>query len=405
MSPFDLEKFSSLLDTSEKRLERTEFGFERYLEPEIEWDLPLIILKGPRGSGKTTLLLQRAERLKKQRKRAVYVSLDHPHFESLRLYDFAEALVKEGYAFLFVDEVHKYPFWSKDLKAIYDSLPDLKVVASGSSILNLIHGEADLSRRAASYKLPGLSFREYLQFKGVLNHKAVPLENILKSHRNISEKISSEITVLQHFRAYLKHGYYPFFMESVSQYPDRLLRTINTVFENDIPAFENVDYQTVRNLKKMLYYISQSVPSTPNITELAGKVGTSRPNLLRMLDFMERGDVILQLRSAAKSVSKMAKPEKIYLQNTNMSYVYQSQKPDVGQMRETFFFNQLSVKHKVTAPRYGDFMIDATYVFEIGGPSKMQDQILGVPHGFVAADGIAQSSANRIPLWLFGFLY
>ncbi|MBL4587602.1 MAG: ATP-binding protein [Flavobacteriales bacterium] len=394
-----------LFVVSERKLERTNMDFVRYLMPDVEWNLPLIILKGPRGSGKSTMLLQRAVNLTRQGKKVLYCTLDHPYFEANRLYDVAEQLSKQGIHHLFVDEVHKYSHWSKDLKAIYDTLPDMRIVASGSSILDIIHGEADLSRRAASYYLAGLSFREFLSFKGILDVKSVSLSDILDRHAKIAIGISDQTDILKHFRTYLRSGYYPFFKESLVQYPTRLLQTVNTVMENDIPAYENVGYQTVRNLKKLLYYLANGVPYTPNITKLAGKVGTTRPQLLKMLDYMERGDIILQLRSAAKGVSKMAKPEKIFLHNTNLSYLMANETPNIGQLRENFFFNQLKVNHEVTAPRFGDFMIDGTFVFEIGGPSKKMTQVAGVPNAFVVADGIKAGSGKHIPLWLFGMMY
>jgi len=395
-----------LFAVSKKKIGRADRNFVRYLMPDVEWNLPLIILKGPRGSGKSTMLLQKAAKLARQKRKVLYCTLDHPYFETRRLYDVAEELSEQGIHHLFVDEVHKYSHWSKDLKAIYDTLPDMKVVASGSSILDIMHGEAGLSRITASYNLSGLSFREYLSFKGLIDLKPISLSDIIETQIAISKRISKKIDVLKHFKTYLHSGYYAFFDARPSGlYEDRLLQTVNTVMENDIPAYENVNYQTVRNLKKLLYYLANGVPYTPNITELAGKVGTTRPQLLKMLDYMERGDIILQLRSAAKGVSKMAKPEKIFLHNTNLSYLMANETPNIGQLRENFFFNQLKVNHEVTAPRFGDFMIDDTYVFEIGGPSKTMSQVAGVPNAFVVADGIKMGSGKHIPLWLFGMMY
>lgn len=381
-------------------------GFVRYLMPDVEWNLPLIILKGPRGSGKSTMLLQKAAKLTNQKRKVLYCTLDHPYFEANRLYDVAENLSERGIRYLFVDEVHKYSYWSRDLKAIHDTLPDMKVVASGSSILDIMHGEADLSRITACYDLAGLSFREYLSFKGIIDHKIISLSDITEDHIKISRSISDQIDVLKHFRNYLRSGYYAFCGKRPSdEYEDRLMDCLLTSIENDIPAYENVGYQTVRNLKKLLYYLAEGVPYTPNITELAGKVGTTRPQLLKMLDYMERGDIILQLRSAAKGVSKMAKPEKIFLHNTNLSYLMANETPNIGQLRENFFFNQLKVNHEVTAPRFADFMIDGTYVFEIGGPSKKMSQVAGVSSAYVVADGIKIGSGKHIPLWLFGLMY
>ncbi len=396
---------NQLFSISDRKIEATNFSFVRYLYSEIEWNLPLIILKGARGVGKTTLLLQRAKQLKEQNKKILYCSLDHPYFETNRLYDLATYLYENKIYHLFIDEIHKYEFWAKDLKAINDAYDKMKVVATGSSILNIIQGEADLSRRIASYDLAGLSFREYLNFKENQDFETYKLFDILKNHAELSDEIAEKIDILKHFEKYLKIGYYPFFKESIHQFPNRLLRTTYTVIENDIPAFENIDYQSVRNLRKLLYYISTSVPYTPNITQLAQKVGTSRPQLLKMLDYLERAQILLLLKSGSKGVSKMTKPDKIFLQNTNLAYIFETEEPNLGMLRETFFYNQLKVKYMVTHPKYGDFLVEKDYVFEIGGAGKSFKQIAGVPKSYIAADSILQGQDRKIPLWMFGFLY
>ncbi len=394
-----------LFEISNQKTEETDFSFVRYLSQEIEWNLPLIILKGARGVGKTTLLLQRAKELLLQEKKVLYCTLDHPYFEVNRLFDLAVKLNKKGIHYLFLDEIHKYKYWSKDLKAINDAFSKMKVVATGSSILDIMKGEYDLSRRKASYNLAGLSFREYLNFKENNSFNNYTLDEIISNHVEICENISNKIDILKQFKKYIKIGFFPFFKESLKHFPERLQSTVYTVLENDIPAFENIDYQSVRNLKKLLYYISTSVPYTPNITELAQKVGTTRPQLLKMLDFMDRAEIILLLKSSAKGVSKMTKPEKIFLQNTNLCYTFGSEKPNIGMLRETFFYNQLSVNHQVNAAKFGDFLVDEKYIFEVGGASKGFKQLVGVPKSYVAADTILLGNDRKIPLWLFGFMY
>ncbi len=394
-----------VISVSNKRIAHVNEYYRRYLHDKIEWGVQLTIIRGPRGSGKTTLMLQRIKDLEKLGVKALYCTMDHPYFETVRLYDFAGKVLENGFKYLFVDEIHKHRHWSQDLKLIYDTLPEIQIVCSGSSILDIMKGEADLSRRSAVYHLPGLSFREFLIFQDLSDDPALSLEDILMNHEKIAGNILDDYNVLRHYKKYLQHGYFPFFNESIRQYPDRLLRVINTTIENDIPAFENIDYSTVRSLKKLLYFLSQSVPVTPNMIKLAGVMGVSRSHLLKMMDLMERSDILLLLKSPLHTPSRMAKPEKIYLHNTNLMSTLSPANVNSGSTRETFFFNQLQVLHSVHAPKFGDFMVDQKYVFEIGGPSKNADQIAGIPNAYLALDGIKVGAGNRIPLWLFGYLY
>jgi len=350
-------------------------------------------------------MLQKIKELTASGVEALYCTMDHPYFETVRLYDFASNALDRGLNYLFIDEIHKHRHWSQDLKLIYDMLPEMKIVCSGSSILDIMRGEADLSRRAVTYHLPGLSFREYLVFNDLSDAPALSLEDILTNHEAIAEDILDDYNVLRHFKKYLQHGYFPFFNESIRQYPSRLLRVINTTIENDIPAFENIDYSTVRSLKKLLYFLAQSVPVIPNMLKLAGIMEVSRSHLLKMMDLMERSDIFLLLKPPMSTPSRMAKPEKIYLHNTNLMSTLSPANVNSGSTRETFFYNQLQVLHSVHAPKFGDFIIDEKYVFEVGGPSKNADQIKGVPNAFLALDGIKVGAGNRIPLWLFGYLY
>ncbi len=394
-----------LISVSEKRVARVSDQYIRYLYHQIEWQLPLTIIRGPRGSGKTTMMMQKIKHLTEAGVKALYCTMDHPYFETVRLYDLATRAINEGYDYLFVDEIHKHHHWSKDLKLIHDLHLEIKMVCSGSSILDIMSGEADLSRRAAIYHLPGLSFREFLVFKDISDDPAISLEDILQNHETIASDILDKYNVLRHFKKYLKNGYYPFFKESIPQYSSRLIHVINITIENDIPAFENIDYKTVRSLKKLLYFLSQSVPVTPNMVKLSGMIEVSRSHLFKMLDMMERSDILLMLKPPMSTPSRIAKPEKIYLHDTNLMVALSSATVNSGTARETFFYNQLQVLHSVHAPKFGDFMVDEKYVFEVGGPSKTADQIRGVPNAYLAVDGIKIGMGNRIPLWLFGYLY
>lgn len=397
--------FERIISLSNKKVEKTEVGFERYLIKDIEWNLPLVLLFGARGAGKTTMFLQHMKSNYGSSDKALYANLDDFFFEENRLVLFAEAFYKKGGEALYLDEVHRYPNWSRDLKMLYDNYPELKIYATGSSILDLTKGEADLSRRAAQYHMAGLSFREFLALKHSIHFKPISLLDIVENHEEIAREMVENFDPLPLFNQYLVHGYFPFFKESIQQYPARVVQTINLVLEHDMPAFESLDYQTVRNLRKLLYILAQSVPFTPNVASLSSRMGTSRNTILKMFDLLHRAEMIDVLYTETKSLSWMTKPEKIYLGNPNLSFALSEIKPEKGQIRETFFLNQLSVKHLVSMPKYGDFFVNETYVFEIGGPSKTIEQIKGLPSSYLAIDELKVGSGKRIPLWLFGMMY
>jgi predicted AAA+ superfamily ATPase len=394
-----MDRFIKLL---EKKSLATSKSHKRFLFEQIDWGQRLSIILGHRGSGKTTMLLQRVNALAPN---AIYLSLDDFYFETYRLVEAVDALVEKGYTHFFLDEVHRYKYWSNDLKNIYDNYPEINVVATGSSLLEVVKGQADLSRRAVSYYLPGLSFREFLQFEYNLSFSSLTLEQIIESHNEIALNYIDNINVEKAFQEYLKYGYYPFYKESKRFYGQRLMETTNLVLDVDVAPFEDLSYSTVRNMKKLMYIISQSVPFTPNIAKLSERMGVPRNSVLKILDLLHHAKIVSLLRRDTKGVSYLQKPEKIYLQNTNLAWFLSDHKPDVGNLRETFFLSQLEVNHKVTSSRFGDFMIDGKYTFEIGGPSKTAEQIQGVPLSYIAADGIKGGSGNKIPLWLLGFLY
>ena len=380
------------------------YNIRRYLIDEIEWDKQLISITGARGSGKTTLLLQHIkENFGSKDDKVLYTTLDDIYFEKARLIEFAEDFVKKGGTHLYLDEVHKYPHWSKDLKLMYDYYPTLKVVFTGSSALNIYKGDSDLSRRAVGYTLSGLSFRAYLRFEHGLILPKLTLDQILYEDRlsNLPEKID----ILQTFKAYLQWGFYPFFLEGKNIYSERLRIIANLVLETDLPAIQQITYQTIHKLKRLLSILTAMVPFTPNITQLAREVGVARDILLNYISWLERASMIQTLRSASKGMGPLRKPDKIFLNNPNLCYALGDNTPDRGNLRETFFMNQLSVKHQVTTPKYGDFLVDNSYVFEVGGASKTFSQLKGVPSSFIAADDILHKKGRIIPLWHFGFTY
>lgn len=332
------------------------------------------------------------------------MSLDDFYFETHRLVGTVASLYRLGYRLFLLDEVHRFEWWSKDLKQLVDDFEDIQLVATGSSILDITKGNADLSRRASVYHLHGLSFREYLNFEKNINLNSLPLNEILTSHHLIAPDLLDVFDFKTDFQNYLKSGYFPFFLEAKKTYFQKLQETIHLVIDSDITPYEQLQQSTTKTLKKLLFVLSESVPFTPNINKLSEKLETPRNTVLRLLDILEKAQILLLLKSSNKGISYLQKPEKIYLQNTNFIYLFSPTMANLGNIRETFFLNQMSAVHTVTSSKYGDFMVDDTFVFEVGGASKTNEQIRGVPNAYLALD-IAGGNDKRIPLWLFGMLY
>lgn len=376
--------------------------FVRYLFHEIDWNQQLILIKGARGTGKTTILLQRYQQYSEN---AIYLSLDDFYFESNRLQLLIEDLYQNGFRQFFLDEVHQYEHWSKDLKNLYDNYNDIKIVATGSSALKLETGKADLSRRMSVYQLYGMSFREFIEYETNTKISPTNLAEILKNHPQISSEINDSIDTLKLFADYLKYGYYPFYKTEKKHYHQKLQQIIQLTLYIDLPSVESIKFTTIKGMKNLLYILSQIVPYTPNIQSLATKIDSQRNFVLQALDLMEKSSILNLLRSDNQNISYLQKPEKIFLENPNLAYVFTESNINPGNIRETFFLNQLKVKHEVTAPKFGDFMVDKTYTFEVVGATKTQKQITGIPLAYIAADQIKHGSESKIPLWLFGFLY
>lgn len=390
-----------LIEKSEKKAQQIKHKQKRYLFEQIDWSQRLLVILGYRGTGKTTLLLQY---LFLAKKKGIYLSMDDFFFESNRLVETVELLYNKGFRLFLLDEVHRYQYWSKDIKQLYDDFEDIQVVATGSSILDISKGNADLSRRASVYHLAGLSFREFLNFSRNTQLSAIKLDEIITQHHTLAPELLDTFNFKTEFQDYLKFGYFPYFLEAKSTYFQKLQETIHLVIETDIAPVEDLQHSTTRKLKKLLYVLSESVPFTPNINKLSEKLETPRNTVLRLLDILDQAQILQLLRTTTKGVSFLQKPEKIYLQNTNFIHFFAKEKANVGNIRETFFLNQLSTNHSVTAPKYGDFMVDDSFVFEVGGASKTNEQIKGIPNAYLALD-IEGGNNNRIPLWLFGMLY
>ena len=386
-----------LIEIYKGLLDRTEIVFVRYLHEEIEWSSKLIAVVGARGVGKTTLLLQRIK-LYHNVNDTLYVNADDLYFTENTLFDLASIFYKNGGKHLFIDEVHKYENWSKEIKMIYDYYQDLQVVFTGSSILDIYRGSDDLSRRALTYKLEGMSFREYLNMSQGLQLPVYSLEDIL-SNKIVLKEIEHPIPL---FKQYLEAGYYPFFKEEA--YSERLRNVINITLEVDIPVYAKINIATSKKIKQLLYVISQSVPFKPNFSKIAEIVGVHRNQVVDFLFYLEKAGIVTQLRTETKGIRMLGKVEKVYLNNPNLIYAIAEGSPEIGNMRETFFLNQLLVKNKVIASGYADFKI-GEYTFEVGGRNKKQKQIEGIDNAFIVKDDIEYGYLNTIPLWAFGFNY
>ncbi len=394
-----------IIQKSVLQIENISLKFKRYLFNEIDWNFRLISIHGARGVGKTTLILQYLKEKQYSPEKAIYVSLDNLHFTTNTLSDFTDNFVKFGGKYLFLDEVHKYSNWSREIKNIYDTYKNLQIVFTSSSILELHKGEVDLSRRAAIYYLNELSIREYIELNQGLKLPIYELSDILENHHQISKELKKQLTPIALFHEYLKFGAYPFINEGKTLFYKRLNSAINQIIENDINAVINIEYSTIIKIKKLLKIIAESPPFKPNITKLSEKIGTSREKLLKYLEYLDKAQLISLLKRDTKGMSYLSKPEKIFLNNSTIMNALSPEEPEIGTLREIFFFNQLAVKNKVNYSSKGDFLVNNKYTFEVGGKNKTKKQIVGVPDSYIVADNIEFGFQNKIPIWLFGFLY
>jgi len=392
-----------LINISKKRVKNTPVNFKRFLINKINISQRLIGIKGARGVGKTTLLLQILKTLPSEE--TLYVSLDNLYFVTNTLFDLANRFTQKGGSYLYLDEVHKYKNWSQELKNIYDSFPELKIIFTSSSALEINKGQFDLSRRALVFNLPGLSYREYLELKHNIKINKISLDDILNNTDEAVNNILDKIKPFEFFENYLKSGYYPYFVEDEEFYYQRLETTIKIVIETDLPAIYRMDYSSITKLKKLLMLIGGVSPYIPNISKLSEQVETTRDSLLKFLHLLHKAHILRWLSSDINGINFMNKPDKLYLENTNIAYALKNDKVDIGTIRETFFLNQLSVDHMVSYPKKADFYIDNKYTFEIGGKNKSQKQIKDIDNSFIVKDNIEYGNDNIIPLWLFGFLY
>ncbi len=387
----------TLYQKFETLLQNTTTDFKRYLYEKVSWDSRMVGIIGPRGVGKTTMILQYIKE-NLDSKKALYVSADDMYFSENRLTELADDFYKNAGEYLFIDEIHKYNDWSRELKNIYDSYPTLKVVFTGSSVLDILKGSADLSRRALIYKLQGLSFREYLKYFHNYEIGVYSLEQIINNEVKL-ENIKHPIPL---FNDYLLNGYYPFGNESELNL--RLGQIIVQTLETDIPQYANLNVGTSRKLKQLLSIIAESVPFKPNFSKISEIINVSRNSLDDYLSYMEKAGLIGQLRNETRGIRGVGKVDKVYLDNTNIIFNLAGEKSNAGNLRETFFFNQMRLKNEVISSKKADFVID-NYTFEVGGKNKQQKQIEKDGKSFVVKDDIEFGYLNVIPLWAFGLNY
>ena len=393
--------FQTLKNYQASYLNMYDFSYKRYLHNKVDFTQKLIGIIGARGSGKTTFLLQYLKENKLPFSKKLYFSADSISLDSL--FDVAYKFSRSGGKLLIIDEIHKYKNFEIELKKIYDML-DMQIIFSGSSALKLDHAKGDLSRRAIIYQMKGLSFREFIELKTDIELKTYTLEDILTNNEDIAYEILEKIKPFEYWDEYIKYGYYPFYFENQQTYPIRLKETINTVVEVDIPSIFSIDYDKIINLKKLIELVCLSNPFKINIKELSTKIGTKDyATLYRYMEYLKRGKIFNLLRAKSKGDSILVKPEKLYLANTNLHFAYCNHS-EVGTVREVFFMSMFE-DNELESSKNGDFIVKDIYTIEVGGKNKSFKQIKDIKNSFVVADDIEVGSGNKIPLWLFGFLY
>ena len=377
----------------------------RELMQQINWDQRLISIRGARGVGKTTLMLQYLKLNGCDCKRSLYISMDSVYFATHTLLEFVERFYQLGGKQLLIDEVHKYPSWSREIKEIYDSYPDLRVVVSGSSLLNILNADADLSRRCIPYEMQGLSYREYLWMVKGIHLPAITLKELLSDPNGFCDNINSQCRPLAYFKEYLQEGYYPFILEGKMEYHLRIENVVNFILDVELPQSCGVEIGNIRKMKSLLAVLASKVPMQVDMTKIAAASGVSRNTLLAYMQYLSRARLLNLLYAGDDSVKKMQKPDKIYLENPNLIETLALDEPNIGTVRETFLVGQLCYQHKVEYTKTGELLVDRLYTIKIGGKSKDGKQIASLEDAYIASDDIEYAAGNKIPLWAFGFLY
>jgi hypothetical protein len=335
----------------------------------------------------------------------LYASLDNLWFSTHSLIYLADEFAKQGGKALYLDEVHNYMGWSREIKNIYDSYPDMKIVFTGSSLLEVYKGEADLSRRAITYHLHGLSFREFLEYENAIKLDSISIEEIIQNHTFLALEISTKIKPLVAFNEYIRLGYFPYYKEDKELYHTRLLATLNTIIELDLPATERIDYYSVVKIKKLFAILASLVPFTPNVSQLSNDIGITRVSLLNYLHYLDKAEAIMLLSKEASGIKQMTKPDKVYLGNTNYAFALAGGETNIGSVRESFFMNQVRVNNPIKFSNTVDFIVSEKYNIEIGGKNKTKKKLVGLENAYTVVDNIEIGYGNQIPLWLFGMTY
>ncbi|WP_428656532.1 ATP-binding protein [Runella sp.] len=388
------------------KLQRTGTEFVRDAIREIDWNRNRLIgIKGARGVGKTTLLFQYLKQSKLEFSKSLYVSLDDLYFSNHRLYDLGAEFVRTGGQLLLLDEVHRYTNWSQEIKNLYDDFADLRIVFTGSSIIHLERSKGDLSRRAVMYSLHGLSFREFLQIQKAITFPPILLNDLLKRHTEIAADLTQSFKPFAHWSNYLEYGYYPYFLENEDVYAQKLAETLRLSLEIDLPAAYGISYATVDKIKQFLVVLAESVPLKPNITKLSETLQTTRGYVIEYLHYLEELGILTLLHRDSFGITRLQKPDKVYLAHPNLQYALTETRPGKGTLRESFFLSQTHPRHRVEYTEQGDFRLDRRITVEVGGATKTNRQIATVPDAYIAADDIEIGFGTKIPLWLFGFLY
>ena len=374
---------------------------------QVNWSAPMLCIRGPRGVGKSTLLRQYVKsHFAEGSEDVLYCSMDWVYFSQHSMLEVAEKFYKHGGKLLIFDEVHKYENWSREVKEVAETYPQLQLMLSGSSLLKLLDGDVDLSRRCRGYDMPGLSFREYLQFYKGIELPAYSLEEVLGSAKKIAAEVNKVCRPLQHFHEYLKFGYYPFYLTNPLDYYALIEQTVNYVVDVELPQQRKVSPVNCRKIKALLNVLSQLVPYDVDISKLSSSIGLQRNTVIEYLNHLKDAKLLHLLFSDLVSVKKMQKPDKIYMENPNLLYALATTPVKTGTVRECFVVNQLSHAHTVECGKtQGDFRVDGKWTFEVGGESKSFDQIADIPNSFILADDIESPRSNKLPLWMIGFLY
>lgn len=393
-----------LIEISQAKLAGITTQPKRFLYTKINWNWRLNGIVGARGTGKTMLLLQRLKEQGNQTK-SIYISMDEFFFTDNRLYSTIVELRKRGFGHFYLDEIHKYEGWSRELKNLYDTYQDIQITFTGSSILDILKQEVDLSRRAVIYHLPELSFREYLLLTGQPTIDAIPLPALLQSHTDVRNRFPADFRPLVHFKTYLESGMYPFFLEQTELFHHRLLQVVKLIIESDLKFIEGYDARNAQKIFHLLYSVAQNVPFKPNVSKLSDKIGITRNTLIHYFHYLDKAHIVHLLYAQGKSTSALQKPEKLLLRNPNLAYTISPKAINAGSLRESYFVSQVGYDHQVSLHNTADFVVDDQFVFEIGGSNKSAKQLQNLPNGYLIKDEIEYGYERTIPLWMFGLLY